>query len=112
VSFFEFLGIRWPDQSWELLRSRVVDVREWRSFMAEECGFAPKTLNRRLSSLAGFFQFLREVAGSVAGKHRSPYAGPVRVPRTHHRRDEPARLPHGDLSKAAAVSRFGEDRLL
>ncbi len=28
----------------------------------EECDFAPMTLNRRLSSLPGFFQFLREVA--------------------------------------------------
>jgi len=62
LAFIEFLGIRWPEESWRLLRAGVGDVRAWRQFMDEECGFAPMTLNRRLSSLSGFFQFLREVA--------------------------------------------------
>ena len=64
-SFIEFLGLRWPDESWALLKTSVHDVRDWRTFMDEEQDFAPKTLNRRISSLSGFFQFLRETAADA-----------------------------------------------
>ena len=57
LSFVEFLGIRWPEQAWQLLKTSVRDVRDWRAFMVEEQDFAPKTLNRRISSLCGFYQF-------------------------------------------------------
>ena len=63
--FIEFLGIRWPEESWELLKASVSDVRDWRTFMADEQDFAPKTLNRRISSLSGLFQFLREAAADA-----------------------------------------------
>ncbi len=65
LSFVEHLGIRWPQESWQLLKTGVQDVRDWRSFMANEQEFAPKTLNRRISSLSGFFQFLREAAADA-----------------------------------------------
>ena len=65
LSFIEFLGIDWPRDSHELLRTSVKDVRDWRTFMAEEQEFAPKTLNRRISSLSGFFQFMRETAADA-----------------------------------------------
>ncbi len=64
-SFIEFRGVRWPEDSWQLLRTSVRDVRDWRTFMADEQAFAPKTLNRRISSLSGFFQFLREAAADA-----------------------------------------------
>ena len=57
LSFVEFLGIRWPEQAWQLLKTSVRDVRDWRAFMVEEQDFAPKTLNHRISSLCGFYQF-------------------------------------------------------
>jgi integrase/recombinase XerD len=65
LHFIDFLGIPWPEESWQLLRTSVQDVRHWRTFMGEEQEFAPKTLNRRISSLSGFFQFLREAAADA-----------------------------------------------
>jgi site-specific recombinase XerD len=65
LSFIEFLNIDWPVDSWQLLKTSVEDVRRWRSFMSDEKDFAPKTLNRRISSLSGFFQFMREVAADA-----------------------------------------------
>ncbi|MCP3915795.1 MAG: site-specific integrase [bacterium] len=65
LSFIEFLQIRWPEDSRQLLKTGVQDVRDWRSFMADEQDFAPKTLNRRISSLSGFFQFMREAAADA-----------------------------------------------
>ena len=65
LSFIEFLDIEWPKDSWKLLKTSVEDVRRWRTFMSDEQEFAPKTLNRRISSLSGFFQFMREVAADA-----------------------------------------------
>jgi integrase/recombinase XerD len=64
LSFIEYLGIRWPQNDWQFLQTSVQDVRDWRTFMIDEMDFAPKTLNRRISSLSGFFEFMREVAAS------------------------------------------------
>lgn len=64
LNLIEFLGICWPRDSWRLLKTSVQDVRDWRAFMAEEQGYAPKTLNRRISSVSGFFQFMRETAAT------------------------------------------------
>ncbi len=61
MSFVEFLGLPWPEGAWGLLKVSVKDVRAWRSRMVKD-SFSPMTLNRRLSSLGGFYQFLREVA--------------------------------------------------
>ena len=58
LTFIEFQGIDWPKNSWQLLKTSVEDVRRWRAFMDEELDHAPKTLNRRISSLSGFFQFI------------------------------------------------------
>ena len=64
LNLIEFLGIRWPKDSWQLLKTSVQDLRDWRWFMVEEQGYAPKTLNRRISSVSGFFQFMRETAAT------------------------------------------------
>jgi integrase/recombinase XerD len=65
MSFVEFLGLAWPQESPRLLQTSVAEVREWRRFMDEELDYAPKTLNRRLSSVAGLFRFLREAAADA-----------------------------------------------
>jgi len=40
----------------------VPDVQTWRDWMQHDRDFAPKTLNRRISSLSGFYTFMRETA--------------------------------------------------
>ena len=72
LDFVEFMGIRWPtaetpqpDESWKLLQATVPHVQAWRDFMHDERGLAPNTLNRRVSSLSGFYRFLREAAAEM-----------------------------------------------
>ena len=55
LSFVEFLGIRWPEDAEQLLRASVADVQRWRDAMRDESK-APKTLNRRISSLSSFYK--------------------------------------------------------
>jgi site-specific recombinase XerD len=55
MSLVKILGIDWPDPAGRLLTTSIADVREWRSSLAEDEGFAPKTLNRRISSVSSFF---------------------------------------------------------
>lgn len=72
MDFVEFMGVRWPtaempqpDESWRLLQATVPHVQAWRDFMHDERGLAPNTLNRRVSSLSGFYRFLREAAAEM-----------------------------------------------
>ena len=62
LSFAEFMGIRWPEGAEQLLRASVADVQYWRDAMREQSK-APKTLNRRISSLSSFYKYL---AGAAA----------------------------------------------
>src|SRR5215472_13684617 len=62
LSFVEFMRLRWPQQAEELLRASVADVQNWRDAMREQSK-APKTLNRRISSLSSFYKYL---AGAAA----------------------------------------------
>jgi len=66
MGFIGFMGIRWPDEAWQLLATTVADVRAWREHMDQDLDQAPKTLNHRISALSGFFEFAREAA--AAGK--------------------------------------------
>ncbi|MEE9394837.1 MAG: tyrosine-type recombinase/integrase [Planctomycetota bacterium] len=72
MDFLEFMGITWPskeepqsDKSWKLLQATVPHVQAWRDFMHDERNLAPNTLNRRVSSLSGFYRFLREAAAEM-----------------------------------------------
>jgi integrase/recombinase XerC len=62
LGFVEFLGISWPREAFRLLQASVADVQAWRDAMAAATR-APKTLNRRISSLSSFYKYL---AGSAA----------------------------------------------
>jgi site-specific recombinase XerD len=79
LDFVEFLGIPiattqtagkpvktiHPDHGWQLLKATVPQVQTWRDFLHEERNAAPNTLNRRVSSVSGFFRFMREAAAEA-----------------------------------------------
>jgi site-specific recombinase XerD len=63
-TFSGFAGIAWPEQAQDLFTITVAQVHAYRDWMLSR-GDAPKTINRRVSSLSGFFKFLREVAAEM-----------------------------------------------
>jgi site-specific recombinase XerD len=75
MSFVDFLGIGWPAQANRLLLTSVADVQGWRDAMLAATK-APKTLNRRISSLSSFYKYL---AGAAAELRL-----PVNVPNPAH----------------------------
>ena len=75
LSFVNFLGLSWPPQAFRLLLASVADVQRWRDAMMAATK-APKTLNRRISSLSSFYKYL---AGAAAELRL-----PVNVPNPAH----------------------------
>jgi site-specific recombinase XerD len=75
LSFVDFLGIGWPEDAFRLLLAKVADVHGWRDSMMAETK-APKTLNRRISSLSSFYKYL---AGAAAELRL-----PINVPNPAH----------------------------
>ncbi len=71
MSFVRFLGLSWPEDSHELFTVSLKEVQAWRNLLLEK-NAAPKTLNRRVSSLSGFFKFL----GVTAAELRLPITVP------------------------------------
>ncbi len=65
MDFVEFLGIKWPEESHRLLQATVPQVQAWRNYLHGERDAAPNTLNRRVSSLSGFYRFMREAASEA-----------------------------------------------
>jgi site-specific recombinase XerD len=63
-AFIGFCQLRWPEQATALFSVTVGQVHAYRDEMLAQ-GDAPKTINRRISSLSGFFKFLREVAAEL-----------------------------------------------
>lgn len=74
-AFIDHLRIRWPEQSFLLLATTVQQVQEFRDTMLS-ANFAPKTLNRRISSLSSFYKYL---AAAVAELRL-----PIMVPNPAH----------------------------
>lgn len=64
MDFVAFQGIEWPKASAELLRVTVPDVQRWRDSLRAAAA-APKTLNRKVSSVSGFYKFMREAAAEA-----------------------------------------------
>jgi site-specific recombinase XerD len=75
LTFVEFMTFRWPEDAPKLLTVRVADVQDYRSILSSS-GMAPKTILRRLSSLSGFYRFMREIAAD--------YRLPIVVPNPAH----------------------------
>jgi site-specific recombinase XerD len=63
-TFLAFAKIVWPSQATELFAVTVGQVHAYRDWMVGRSD-APKTINRRISSLSGFYKFLREVAAEM-----------------------------------------------
>jgi len=64
MSFVEFMKIKWPQNSTEMLKVTISDVLDWRGFMFET-GMAPKTILRRISSLSSFYKYLSAAAAEL-----------------------------------------------
>lgn len=64
MQFVRFLGITWPDEDFRILSASVKDVQAWREdLLGNER--APKTLNRRISSLSSFYKYLAGTAAEL-----------------------------------------------
>ncbi|WP_153558145.1 tyrosine-type recombinase/integrase [Roseimaritima sediminicola] len=63
-SLLKFIPILWPRDSLRLLALSVADVQRWRNAMIAE-GKAPKTINRRVSSVSSFFKYLQGAAAEM-----------------------------------------------
>jgi len=57
MAFARFVGIAWPEQCASLLKISITDVQDFRESMTASDA-APKTINRRISSLSSFYKYL------------------------------------------------------
>src|SRR5271165_6802297 len=64
MAFVEFCGFAWPEDSARLLRVSILDVQAFKEQMGQHGG-APKTINRRISSLSSFYKFLSGAAAEL-----------------------------------------------
>jgi site-specific recombinase XerD len=64
MAFVEFRGMVWPKDSGQLLRVSILDVQAFREDMLERHA-APKTMNRRISSLSSFYRYLNGAAAEL-----------------------------------------------
>lgn len=63
-ALIENLKLDWPKESTDLLAVSVADVMAWRDSL-EAKGMAPKTVNRRISSVSSFYKYLQAVAAEM-----------------------------------------------
>lgn len=71
MAFIRFLEVDWPKQSWRLLTTSIKDVQAFRDQLIKKEA-APKTLNRRISSVSSFYKYL----GAAAAELRLPITVP------------------------------------
>lgn len=71
MTFVKFLGIAWPEQCTSLLSVSIKDVQAFRDYLLS-LNAAPKTLNRRISSVSSFYKYL----GAAAAELRLPITVP------------------------------------
>ena len=64
MAFVRFVGIDWPRDCATLLTVSIVDVQAFRESMVDEDA-APKTINRRISSLSSFYKYLHGAAAEL-----------------------------------------------
>jgi site-specific recombinase XerD len=64
MAFVQFCGFAWPQDAAQLLRVSILDVQAFKDDMAKR-GDAPKTINRRISSLSSFYKFLSGAAAEL-----------------------------------------------
>src|SRR4051812_23149783 len=71
LTFVNFLGVEWPQEAMKMLSVSVRDTRQYRDYLLQS-GKAPKTINRRISSVSSFYKYL----GAVAAELRLPITIP------------------------------------
>ena len=71
MAFVKVMGLAWPDQAIGLLRVSITDVLAFREHLLAKDA-APKTINRRISSLSSFYKYL----GAAAAELRLPITVP------------------------------------
>src|SRR3954452_16143957 len=64
MAFVKFMGLTWPNDAMELLRVSVQDVQRFRAQLVNQ-NAAPKTLNRRISSLSSFYKYLAAASAEL-----------------------------------------------
>src|ERR1700730_6828379 len=64
MAFVEFRGWAWPKDSAQLLRVSILDVQAFKDYMVKHDA-APKTMNRRISSLSSFYRYLAGAAAEL-----------------------------------------------
>lgn len=64
MALIEFLKLQWPKESTDMLAVSVGEVMEWRDRLTTD-GMAPKTINRRISSVSSFYKYLQAVAAEM-----------------------------------------------
>jgi len=64
MSFVRFLGLAWPEDSLELLKVSIREVQAFRDQL-KRGGAAPKTINRRVSSVSSFYKYLAGAAAEL-----------------------------------------------
>jgi len=102
MAFAEFRKITWPRDAAELLRVSILDVQRFKDDMGKHGG-APKTINRRISSLSSFYKFL---SGAVAELRL-----PITVPNPAHAQFI-AREAWDPVEEPRALSKMRARRLL
>ena len=71
MSFVKFLEVAWPGEATSLLSVSIQDVQRFRDYLLGRDA-APKTLNRRISSVSSFYKYL----GAAAAELRLPITVP------------------------------------
>jgi Phage integrase, N-terminal SAM-like domain len=64
MSFVKFMGIRWPEDSTAMLSVSIRDVLRFREHLVAK-NAAPKTINRRISSISSFYKYLAAAAAEM-----------------------------------------------
>src|SRR5262249_35855436 len=70
MAFIQYLanywpgGFKWPQESHRMLSVTLADVLGWRQSLLQAQA-APKTLNRRISSLSSFYKYLGAAAAEL-----------------------------------------------
>ena len=83
MTFVKFVGINWPDQAIALYSVSVKDVLAFREQLVAN-NAAPKTINRRISSLSRSFKHLAADAAEIRLPiGTEPGARAVHLPRVH-----------------------------
>jgi len=64
MTFVKFMGLAWPAEATALFSVSVKDVLAFRELLLSK-NAAPKTINRRISSLSSFFKYLAAAAAEI-----------------------------------------------